>query len=283
MRDPVILFIHLITTIAKLMGPGGARATVAESLLVKHQLVILNRGRERAPNLSPMDRVIAGLCTLFVCPGRLLRAGIVLKPSTLLAFHVMLVKRKYRQLFSPKERGKPGPKGPSPELIEAIIEMKRHNPSWGCRRIAQQLSMGFGIEIDKDVVRRVLAKHFRPDPNARGPSWLTFLGHSKDACGVLICFAASHGYSKVTGFSLSWISSLAGSLALVFTQELSTVRRSVGCLAKRSVAQDYRNTSAQIMIRCSDSIAGRLIFEYSRSRKSRPCLTCQYRILLWND
>lgn len=44
MRDLIILFIHLLTTVAKLMGPGGARAIVAESLLVKHQLIILNRG-----------------------------------------------------------------------------------------------------------------------------------------------------------------------------------------------------------------------------------------------
>ena len=54
MRDLAILFIHLLTTIARLMRPGGGRAVVAESLLVKHQLVILNRGRERATNLHPM-------------------------------------------------------------------------------------------------------------------------------------------------------------------------------------------------------------------------------------
>jgi transposase InsO family protein len=59
--------------------------------------------------------------------------------------------------------------------------MKRRNPRFGCRRIAQQLSFAFGLEIDKDVVRRVLAKHYRPDPGAPGPSWLTFLGHSKDS------------------------------------------------------------------------------------------------------
>jgi len=51
MRDIAILFIHLLTTIAKLMRPGGGRAVVAESLLLKHQLVVLNRGHERAPNL----------------------------------------------------------------------------------------------------------------------------------------------------------------------------------------------------------------------------------------
>jgi len=181
MRDLAILFIHLLVTIARLMRPGGARAVVAESLLVKHQLVILNRGRERAPNLHPLDRVIAGFCTLFICPHRLLRIAVVLRPSTLLAFHAALVKRKYRQLFSPKRRGKPGPKGPSPELIAAIVETKRLNPSWGCRRIAQQLCLVFGLDIDKDVIRRVLAKHYRPDPGAYGPSWLTVLGHTKDS------------------------------------------------------------------------------------------------------
>ena len=30
MRDLAILFIHLIATIAKLIGPGGARAVIAE-------------------------------------------------------------------------------------------------------------------------------------------------------------------------------------------------------------------------------------------------------------
>jgi putative transposase len=45
-------------------------------------------------------------------------------------------------------------------LITVILEMKRRNPRFGCPRIAQQVSHAFGIEIDKDVVRRVLAKHY---------------------------------------------------------------------------------------------------------------------------
>jgi putative transposase len=181
MRDLAILFIHLIVTSARLMRPGGARAVVAESLILKHQLVVLNRGRDRAPNLRPMDRVIAGLCTLFVRPRRLLRVAVVLRPSTLLAFHSALVKRKYRLLFSARRRGRPGPKGPSPELIEAIVAIKERNRSWGCRRIAQQLCLVFDLQVKKDVIRRVLLKHYRPDPGACGPSWLSILGHAKDS------------------------------------------------------------------------------------------------------
>jgi putative transposase len=40
--------------------------------------------------------------------------------------------------------------------------MKVRNPSFGCVRISQQISLAFSIEIDKDVVRRVLATHYRP-------------------------------------------------------------------------------------------------------------------------
>ncbi len=87
-------------------------------------------------------------------PSRLLRSAIVLKPATILSFHQALVRRKYRLLFTPKNRGKPGPKGPSPKLVATIVEMKRRNPSFGYQRIADQISLVFGIEIDKDVVRR---------------------------------------------------------------------------------------------------------------------------------
>jgi len=40
---------------------------------------------------------------------------------------------------------------------------------------------GLGLELDKDTVRRVLATHYRPDPNNHGPSWLTTIGHAKDS------------------------------------------------------------------------------------------------------
>ena len=60
--------------------------------------------------------------------------------------------------------------------------MKQRNPRFGCVRIAQQIAHAFGIEIDKDVVRRVLARHYRPgDASDTGPSWLTFIGHAKDS------------------------------------------------------------------------------------------------------
>jgi hypothetical protein len=54
--------------------------------------------------------------------------------------------------------------------------------------------LAFGVEIDKDVVRRVLSVHYRPESDSQGPSWLTFLGHTKDSlwsCDLFRCESAT--------------------------------------------------------------------------------------------
>ena len=48
-------------------------------------------------------------------------------------------KRKFRLLFCPKGKRRPGPNGPSKELIDAIVASKQRNQPLGCPRIAQQM------------------------------------------------------------------------------------------------------------------------------------------------
>ena len=119
MRGILYLLFHLLTTLAKLIRPGGSRTVIAENLLLKQQLIIHSRSRQRAPNLSTQDRALLGFWSLFLNPMRIARAAIIIKPSTLLSFHNALKKRKYRLLFSPGGGGKPGPKGPSREVCMA--------------------------------------------------------------------------------------------------------------------------------------------------------------------
>ncbi len=68
--------------------------------------------------------------------------------------------------------------------------MKRRNPRYGCPRIAQQINLAFGLDLDKDIVRRVLAAHYKPSPRDHGPSWLTTLGHAKDSLWSIDLFRA---------------------------------------------------------------------------------------------
>jgi hypothetical protein len=55
MRDVIYLLFHLLTTLAKLIRPGGGRAVIAENLLLKQQLIIHSRSQQRAPNLTTKD------------------------------------------------------------------------------------------------------------------------------------------------------------------------------------------------------------------------------------
>jgi len=98
MRDVFFLIFHLLTTTAKLLQPGGSRAIIAENLLLKQQLIIHSRYRQRAPNLSVQDRTLLGFWALFTNHRRIARSAIIIKPSTLLKTHwVMVVMDQYSQ------------------------------------------------------------------------------------------------------------------------------------------------------------------------------------------
>jgi putative transposase len=64
--------------------------------------------------------------------------------------------------------------------MPAIVALRQRNPRYGCPRTAEIISLNFGFEINKDVVRRVIAKHYKPKPgNNQVPSWPSLPGHSK--------------------------------------------------------------------------------------------------------
>jgi putative transposase len=167
MRDLILLFVYVVTILIRLVRPGGVRAVLAESVLLRHQLLILNRSRHRTPNLRPSDRLIAGLCAILVLPRPLVRSPIVVKPSSLLNFHRAMVHRKYWLLFSAKRGTRPGPKGPHSDLIRAVVENETGNPRWGCPRIAEQIALAFDIEINyketgMSTVVRMACSFIRP-------------------------------------------------------------------------------------------------------------------------
>jgi putative transposase len=183
MRNLFLLVAHLMVTLVKLTRPGGVRSVIAESLLPKHQLIICGWPRRRAPPLTTLDRFVLGLTTMLVNSRRVEKLAAILKPATLLRFRKALVDQKYRRLFSSAAtRRKPGPKGPAEEIVAVILQIKLRNPRFGNQRIAQQISHTFGLQIDKDAVRRVLARHYGPEhPHAPVPSWLTFIAQAKDS------------------------------------------------------------------------------------------------------
>jgi putative transposase len=68
--------------------------------------------------------------------------------------------------------------------------MKRLNPYFGCRKIAEQISSAFRVELNKDVVRRILIRYYRPGPNSGDHCWLAVIGHAKDCLWSVDLFRA---------------------------------------------------------------------------------------------
>ncbi len=68
MRELVLFAIHLILIIVKLLCLGRVRDFAAESLLLMQPLSVDNRSRQRAPNVTTLDRFVVGPIALFMRP-----------------------------------------------------------------------------------------------------------------------------------------------------------------------------------------------------------------------
>ncbi|HKE20740.1 MAG TPA: hypothetical protein VKB88_00030 [Bryobacteraceae bacterium] len=112
MRDFILLFVHVIVTMARLAGPGGLRSVVAESARLRHQLLILNRGRQRAPNLWATDRITAGLFTLLISQARILRSAT--EALHLAVFTEPVEKTEVPHAIFASARASPRPEGTEP-------------------------------------------------------------------------------------------------------------------------------------------------------------------------
>lgn len=140
----------------RIVTPGGAGEVIAESLLLEHPLLILNRSRKKAPRLHSLDRILQGLGAMRPAPPRV------------------------------------GSKRPSKELIAA------------------------GLQLDQDVVRRMLAPPLSQKSGGGGPSWLCARADARDRCGAPICFAARRPSRRGSGgdgcdgcFRVIWSNSMS--------------------------------------------------------------------------
>jgi hypothetical protein len=188
MRETIELFIHFVCMLAKLLKKGGVKSVMAESMAIKQQLIVMNRGKKRTPKFTTFDRFYFGFIAFFLGENRLHKISIIIKPATILRFHKKLIDRKYSQLYSNKSKIKLGRKGPDQEIIDLVVEIKKKNPLMGYGRIAMQIFKEFGVEVSRFAVGRILRKHFEnSDPGngyglgSQGPSWLTFIGNIKDS------------------------------------------------------------------------------------------------------
>ncbi len=151
---------------------------IAENLLLRQQLVVLNRSVKR-PRFTCADR---GLFVLLASQLESWKeALLIVQPETVLRWH----RGGWRLFWKRKSRSRARePKIPA-ETITLIKEIAADNRLWGAERIRGEL-LKLGITVAKRTVQRFLRQGRSPSPH--GQTWSTFLrNHAQDiwACDFL--------------------------------------------------------------------------------------------------
>jgi transposase len=154
----------------------------AEILILRHQLVVLQRRQPRRLKLNWADRAL--LATLFSVIPRARRQGLRLAvtPDTILRWHRDIVRRRWAARSLSGKTGRPVTRR---NIQALVLRLARENPEWGYRRIHGELA-GLGVKIAASTVWEIL-KTNGIDPALRraGPTWSQFLRSQAEA--ILAC------------------------------------------------------------------------------------------------
>ena len=63
--------VHLLITLFTILKPGDIKAIASENILLRQQLIVVQRNRKRAPNLNTSDRFLFALLYSLISPSRL--------------------------------------------------------------------------------------------------------------------------------------------------------------------------------------------------------------------
>ena len=162
------------------------RALAAENLYLRKQLALFQERRVKAHRANDSTRLI------MVILGRMFgwRDALVnVKPDTFLRWH----RQGFRLLWCWKSRPVGRPRIPK-DLRRLIREMAADNPTWGEKRIANELKLKLSIRVSPRTVGKYLRRDApvrTPDPKQR---WLTFIhNHAKAivACDFFVVITAT--------------------------------------------------------------------------------------------
>ena len=145
---------------------------IAEILILRHQLAVLQRRQPRCPKLNWADRAL--LATLLSVIPKARRQGLrlLVTPDTILRWHRGIVRHRWA---ATSLRGKTGRPRIRRNIRALVLRLACENPEWGYRRIHGELA-GLGVKVAASTVWEILKKAgIDPAPRRSGPTWSQFL------------------------------------------------------------------------------------------------------------
>src|SRR5437764_14384426 len=127
---------------------------IAEILILRHQLAVLQRRQPHRPRLNWADRAL--LATLLGVVPKARRHGLrlLVTPDTIVRWHRDIVRRRWA---ARSMRGKTGRPATRRNVRALVLRLARENPGWGYRRIHGELA-GLGVRVSASTVWEILKK-----------------------------------------------------------------------------------------------------------------------------
>jgi putative transposase len=145
---------------------------IAEILILRHQLAVLQRRQPCRPKLNWADRAL--LATLLGVILRARRHGLrlLVTPDTIVRWHREVVRRRWA---AKSIRGRTGRPATRRNVRALVLRLACENPLWGYRRIHGEL-VGLGVKTAASTVWEILKKAgVDPAPRRSVPTWPQFL------------------------------------------------------------------------------------------------------------
>lgn len=158
-----------------------------ENLFLRFQLMMLKK-QTKKPRFSAIDRALLTTTALSMKLKHWKDACLIIKPTTVMAWHRKLVHWKWTYPKVGRSRIENG-------LKDLILKMRKENPLWGRKRIHGEL-LKLGFRISESSVRNILRKAGL-DPLDPAPrlSWVEFLKRHKQVWAIDF-FTVETGFLK---------------------------------------------------------------------------------------
>src|SRR4029077_14919735 len=124
---------------------------VAEILVLRHQINVLQRHSPKRQTFSSADRLI--FAWLYRLTPTVLNALAIVKPETVIKWH----RAGFRSYWRWKSRRGGGRPTVPPNVLDLIREMSIANPLWGAPRIHGEL-LKLGIDVGQTTVAKYMVK-----------------------------------------------------------------------------------------------------------------------------
>ena len=116
---------------------------LAEILILRHQLVVLQRQSAGRPKLSWADRALLAALAGVIPKARHQTLRLLVTPDTILRWHRDIIRRRWA---TRSMRGKTGRPTTRRNIKALVLRLARENPEWGYRRIQGELA-GLGVKV----------------------------------------------------------------------------------------------------------------------------------------